>query len=146
YIEIFQDQDTQQNIYEESIRVVTQFQNIDNDNRKVLNIALELECADELINIINHFIDHKKNATNESNQEQILQNVFDSNPYIRSLDYLNNTSTSRVPFKSVNINKLYNTNKSSSIANANNDSIKRKYVCHKCEESGHNARSCNKLC
>ncbi|CAG8538614.1 2410_t:CDS:2 [Gigaspora rosea] len=89
-----------------------------------------------------------KNATDESNQEQIYidiadpivykhrgrpptkrikassetslhyygtnksaRNVFDSNLYVRSLDHLDNTSTSRVPLKSVNINELYNTNK-----------------------------------
>ncbi|CAG8756881.1 16125_t:CDS:1, partial [Racocetra fulgida] len=52
-------------------------------------------------------------------------------------------SISRVPLKSINVNELYNTNKSSStesaIANAN-DGVKHKYICQICGESGHNAR------
>ncbi|KAF0444848.1 protein far1-related sequence 5-like [Gigaspora margarita] len=74
----------------------------------------------------------------------------DPNLRMRSIEKLDNTFASRVPFEPINANELYKTNKNFSTESStpaiksNNNEVKHKYIYHACGELGHNARSCSK--
>ncbi|CAG8831056.1 28716_t:CDS:2, partial [Gigaspora margarita] len=82
YIETFQNQDNQ--LQEESIGVLTQFQQVNNTKhigfgkmKKALNIVLDFNCIDEFISMIKTFIAYKKNSIKEISQKNINMDIAD---------------------------------------------------------------------
>ncbi|RIB22737.1 hypothetical protein C2G38_2294120 [Gigaspora rosea] len=115
---------------------------IEESNQENMNIANPLVCKHR-----GRPSNKRIKASSEGDCSKISNsalNLTDPNLYIQPLQQLENTSVSRVPFQSIN---SHNINKSTSITTTqviNDNSIKRKYVCQLCGESGHNSRSCNK--
>ncbi|CAG8795033.1 8705_t:CDS:1, partial [Gigaspora rosea] len=70
----------------------------------------------------------------------------DPNLRMQSIEKLDNTFASRVPFEPINANtnKDFSTESSTTAIKSNNNEVKRKYICHEYGELGHNARSCSK--
>ncbi|CAG8554484.1 20927_t:CDS:2, partial [Gigaspora rosea] len=142
YLESMQVQVDQLNLQEESVEIVTQFQQVNNtqfivndfhifNQLRALNMALDLGCADKFVDMIDGFIARKKNSIEESNQENMnitdslassegdcskisnsALNLTDPNLYIQP-QQLENTSVSRVPFQAINSHNIIN--KSTSI-------------------------------
>ncbi|RIB17093.1 hypothetical protein C2G38_2314905 [Gigaspora rosea] len=129
--------------------------------KKALNIALDLQCEEELINVITRFIKQKrttiKNVENKNIQlvesDQIMDPLVTkhhgrpSNKRLKSSSENQNRNepahTYRainprdVPFSNVDMNSHAINNNAEELCREN----KRKYVCTICGEAGHNART-----
>ncbi|POG56030.1 hypothetical protein GLOIN_2v1791963 [Rhizophagus irregularis DAOM 181602=DAOM 197198] len=138
--------------------------------KKALNLALDLGCENEIIDMINKFINCKKNiikdANNDENNEENLQildpisasetnsrhvstknsaiNPSDPNLYVREVQqHPQQASSSRTPFNVLDTNTSsdFNTQRQERSENTSNW---KTYICKVCGEPGHNARTCNK--
>ncbi|RIB20932.1 hypothetical protein C2G38_2034799 [Gigaspora rosea] len=90
-------------------------------------------------------------ASSESDMQHSRANnsalsLPDPNLHMQSIEKLDNTFASRVPFEPINANtnKDFLTESSTTTIKSNNNEVKRKYICHACGKLGHNARSCSK--
>ncbi|CAG8660078.1 36667_t:CDS:2 [Gigaspora margarita] len=122
--------------------------------KAVLNLALDIGCEGELINIISGFIDWKKNSLNNENNKNyenlhvldpLVQKLYGRRPTKQKSNHDRNTVV-RTPLNALNSNS---NEINSSISAETSQGIKEnttkwKYVCNTCGKSGHNARSCNK--
>ncbi|RIB21173.1 hypothetical protein C2G38_2034611 [Gigaspora rosea] len=131
--------------------------------KKALNIALDLGCKEELINMITRFINlmtSTENNINESNPFEVeemmvldplvikhherptMKRLKSSSKLqghkglVQNYQAMNSQDSNiRMPLSNVNTNN----NRS---VNNNIEESKRKYVCNVCGGSGHNARTC----
>ncbi|CAG8651621.1 10309_t:CDS:2 [Funneliformis mosseae] len=97
-LEDIQDRDDQNNLQYECMEIETQFQQDSNGNhellvadlhilnqlriKKALNLALDLGCETEFIDMVNGFINCKKNDIDDTNDEN-KENLSMSDPLIQ---------------------------------------------------------------
>ncbi|CAB5388946.1 unnamed protein product [Rhizophagus irregularis] len=192
YLENIQDQYIHESLQDETIGIVTQFQQ-DNNNeiliadlhifnqfrmpdtftidikqclqrkvkyayefgkmKKALNLALDLDCEDVIFNMINGFINCKKNTIEETNNENKKENLQILDPIVQK-------QCGRPPNKwLLNQTHVMLAQKIAQLIHliliyidfgmqrheANENTLKQKvYLCKICEQSDHNARTCNK--
>ncbi|CAG8731128.1 9707_t:CDS:2, partial [Dentiscutata heterogama] len=127
--------------------IVTQFQQSNKysyNEKKSSNSKKEnMNIADPLVCKHRERLSNKQiKASSEDDYSKISNsalNLSDPNLYVQPLQQSENTSVSRVPFCTINKNTSITTTQV-----INENSVKHKYICQLCGESGHNSRSCNK--
>jgi len=129
--------------------------------KKALNLALDLGCENEFIDMVNGFIDRKKSDIDNTNDEN-KENLSVSDPLVRkrrgrpphkriksALENAHHStknsafnppdpnlqSSSKIPLHTHDVNNHEQDDDMSE------NTSKRKYICKVCGESGHNARN-----
>ncbi|CAG8647306.1 8829_t:CDS:2, partial [Funneliformis caledonium] len=135
--------------------------------KKALYLALDLGCETEFIDMVNGFINCKKNDIDDTNDEN-KENLSVSDPLIRKwrrrsphkriksalenahhstkISALNPPdpnlqSSSRIPLYAYDVSNHGQDNDHMALDDIGENTSKRKYICKVCGEPGHNARN-----